>query len=507
MRVSIAYPPLENVKGVPLLGQNRQFQWFNSPTYIYPMVPASCATLLQSKGYEVFWDDGIAEEKTYKDFTAEVMGRDLDVMMIETKAPVVRFHWEIIDEYKKMKPDMIIVVVGDHVTAFPEETMNSCKADYVLTGGNYDFLMADLLDNLKANDGKVKVSDLPKGIWYRRENAVEETASGTDTQASADSIASTGTFVLNQNLNDLPIIDRDLTKWKLYSEKNGNYSRTPGTYTMAARDCWHHRCTFCSWTTLYPQYLTRSPESLLDEIGMLIDKYGVKEIMDDSGAFPIGTWLHTFCQGMIERGYNKKVIMDCNMRLDALTYEEYRLMREAGFRFVLFGLESANQETLDRIDKRENIDKMIESLKNAKKAGLSPHITLMFGYPWEDEKMVQNTVKLGRQILIKGWAHTLQATVLIPYPGTPLYKECKENGWLLTEKYEDFDQRMPVMKTPMGSEKIKEAVESVYKVSFNPEFLARRIAGIRSIDDVKFLFRAAGKVIGHLTDFGGKNGN
>lgn len=91
----------------------------------------------------------------------------------------------------------------------------------------------------------------------------------------------------------------------------------------------------------------------------------------------------------------------------------------------------------------------------AKKAGLSPHITIMFGYPWEDEKQIANTVRLGKMILKKGWAHTLQATVLIPYPGTPLYQECRENGWLLTEEYEEFDQRMPVMKTPVGSEKIK----------------------------------------------------
>ena len=73
MKISIAYPPLENVKGTPLLGQNRQFQWFNSPTYIYPMVPAYCATLLKSKGFEVRWDDGIAEEKTYKQFVEEVL--------------------------------------------------------------------------------------------------------------------------------------------------------------------------------------------------------------------------------------------------------------------------------------------------------------------------------------------------------------------------------------------------------------------------------------------------
>ena len=488
MNIAISYPPLESEKGVPLLGQNRQFQWFNSPTYIYPMVPASAATLLQSKGFSVVWNDAIAEEWTYSRFIEFYKNSNLDLVMLESKTPVIKMHWEIIKEMKQLKPETIIVLVGDHVTAFPDESMNNCPVDYILTGGNYDFLLLNLCENLRDNNGSLDESRLEPGIYYRKDETVKNT----------------GKFVLNQDLNALPMIDRDLTNWKLYSEKNGNYSRLPGTYTMAGRDCWHHKCTFCSWTTIYPKFLVRSPENVLDEIGVLIEKYGVKEIMDDSGAFPIGDWLRTFCNGMIERGYNKKVIMDCNMRFCALSFEDYKLMKKAGFRFVLFGLESANQVTLDRIIKGEKADQMLESCKLAKKAGLSPHITIMFGYPWEDEKMVQNTIDLGKTILKKGWAHTLQATVLIPYPGTPLYNECKENGWLLTENYEDFDQRMPVMKTPMGSEKIKEAVQSVYKVAFSPEFIIRRILGIRSVEDVKFFFRAAGKVIGHLMDFGGK---
>jgi len=450
------------------------------------MVPAYAASLLKSKGYEVSWDDYIAEGKKYEDFLEYYKYADIDIIMIETKAPVVKMHWKIVAELKRVVPRRIVVMVGDHVTAFPEETMEKCPVDYVLTGGNYDFLLLNLCENLKNNQGKLSADDLEPGIYYRENGTV----------------CNTGVFQLNQNLNELPMIDRDLTKWKLYSEKNGNYSRLPGTYTMAARDCWHHKCTFCSWTTLYPRYLVRSPEKLLDEIGVLIEKYGVKEIMDDSGAFPTGKWLRTFCHGMIKRGYHKKVIMDCNMRFGALSYEDYRLMKQAGFRFVLFGLESANQSTLDRIQKCEKVEDMVESCKLAKKAGLSPHITIMFGYPWEDEYQIANTVRLGRTILKKGWAHTLQATVLVPYPGTPLYQECKDNGWLLTENYEDFDQRMPVMKTPVGSEKIKEAVQSVYKVAFSPEFLIRRIVGIRSIDDIKFIFRAAGKVFGHLVDFG-----
>jgi radical SAM superfamily enzyme YgiQ (UPF0313 family) len=225
--------------------------------------------------------------------------------------------------------------------------------------------------------------------------------------------------------------------------------------------------------------------------------------MDDSGAFPIGSWLGDFCNGMIERGYNKKVIMDCNMRFGALDLEEYKLMKKAGFRFILFGLESANQSTLDRINKGVDIEKMVESCRLAKKAGLSAHVTIMFGYPWETEEEVQNTVKLGRYLLQKGYAHTLQATIVIPYPGTPLYRECLEKGWLQTEDYAEFDMRRPVMKTEMGDEKLKEAVQSVYKVAFNPEFLFRRVVGIRSWDDIKFFMRAAKQVWGHLTDFKG----
>ena len=49
LKIAISYPPLESKKGTPLLSQNRQFQWFSDPTYIYPMIPATAATLLKSE--------------------------------------------------------------------------------------------------------------------------------------------------------------------------------------------------------------------------------------------------------------------------------------------------------------------------------------------------------------------------------------------------------------------------------------------------------------------------
>lgn len=483
-KISISYPPMPNDKGIPCLGQNRQFQWFNNPTYIYPMVPSYAASLLKEHGYSVMWDDGIAEELSVEDWQKRLKKFKPNMVVFESKTPVIKRHWKIVDEVKKMLPESIVVLIGDHVTAMPEESMKNCKVDYILTGGDYDFLILNLANHINHKE------TLEAGIWYRE----------------GKSIKNTGHFLLNHDLDELPMIDRDLTKWQLYAYKNGNYKRTPGTYTFAARDCWWGRCTFCSWTTLYPgkDYRKHSAKRMLDEIGILIEKYHVKEIMDDSGSFPIGPWLKEFCEGMIERGYNKKIKLDCNMRLKSLNQKEYDLMGKAGFRFILYGLESGNQKTLDRINKNLKVEEIEKGVRMAKKGGLDPHITTMMGYPWETRKDAQRTIDLSKKLFDKGYVDTLQATITIPYPGTPLFRECQENGWLVTENWDEFDQRMAVMKSPLTEKDIKELTQELYKSFITPKFIMRKIVGIRSFSDVKFLFRAAGKVLGHLTDFSAK---
>jgi len=243
----------------------------------------------------------------------------------------------------------------------------------------------------------------------------------------------------------------------------------------------------------------------LDEVGVLIHEYRVKEIMDDSGSFPVGPWLAEFCQGMIERGYNKKVIFDCNMRLKALNQEEYDLMGKAGFRFILYGLESASQKTLDKINKNLKVEEIEKGVKMAKSGGLEPHITTMMGYPWETRVDAEKTVKLAKKLFDKGYVDTLQATIVIPYPGTPLYKECKEKDWLTTTNWDEFDQRMAVMKSPLTEKDIKGLTQELYKSFMTPKFIMRKIFSVRKWSDVAFLFRAGSKVLGHLLDFSPKN--
>ncbi len=495
LKVIISYPPLKG-EGAPLLSQNRQFQWFKSPTFIYPVVPAAAATLLKQNGFEVIWNDCIAEGWSYDQFLNFIKEQKPDLIAFETKTPVVKQHWKIINDIKAIEgghagPPLQIktVLFGDHVTALPEEAFKNSQVDYVLTGGDYDFLLLNLCNYVGTHGHAplpyADVHSLEPGIWYREGSAIKNT----------------GKFQLGHDLNSLPFIDRDLTKWKLYAYKNGNYKRAPGTYIMSGRDCWWGQCTFCSWPTLYPDFRMRTAQKSLDEIGNLIETYNVKEIMDDTGTFPVGGWLKEFCNGIIDKGYNKKIYLDCNMRFGHLSMEELKLMKKANFRLLLFGLESANQSTLDRLRKNLKVEAIIDGCKAARRAGLYPHITIMFGYPWETYEDAKRTLKLGSYLLKKGYAYTVQATVVIPYPGSPLFDECKNNCWLITEDWDRYDMKEPVMKVPMSDKELMSLVRAIYKVGFNPEFLLNRLAGIKDIDDIKYFGRAGKKIVGHIFDF------
>lgn len=476
MKIAICYPPLPSEKGVPLLSQNRQFQWFSRPTYIFPVVPATAATMLHKAGHEVAWLDGIAEEWTPERFARELDEFSPDVVVVETKTPVVKRHWTWVSAFKANNPAVKVVMVGDHVTALPDETMANCPVDFILTGGDWDFLLKNLVE------ADFDPTKFEAGIWYRGGN--------------------TGRFKLDHDLKTTPWIDRDLCRWKLYAVKNGNFRRTPGTYIMSGRDCWHAKCTFCSWTTLYPTYRTRDPIDVVNEIGDLIERYGVRELMDDSGSFPVGDWLKTFCTEIIKRGYQKKLRIDCNMRFGRLTFEDYKLMRAAGFRLVLFGVESANNSTLDRLVKALKVEDVEQGAEWASKAGLDVHLTFMFGYPWEGKSEISNTVKLARKMLAKAWASTLQCTMTIPYPGTPLFRELESSDGLTTLDWDEYDMRRQIMKTPLVSEEeIKCAVRDVYRGFFQPEALLRRLCSTRTLFDFGFYYRGIRSLLGHLLDF------
>ena len=490
-KIAISYPPLESNKGTPCLAQNRQFQWFaGDPTFVFPVIPAYTATLLKKSGYDVFWDDGIAEQLKFDDWLDRLVDERPDLIMMETKTPTVHKLRQIIDRVKEELPNCLVALVGDHITAFPEESFSECKVDYCLRSWDFDFSVLNLVEWFNWKKAF-------KGGWYREENWKILNSWIQETK--------------DYDLNSLPFIDRELVNWKQYAYKNGNFKYTPGTYTMVWRDCWWGKCTFCSWTTYFPWHVYRvqSVDRLLDDIENNLIPLWVKEIFDDSGSFPAWERLLTFCKWMIERWLHKKITFSCNMRFGTLSKEHYVLMAKANFRYVLYGVESANQKTLDMIDKNLKFDviekelKLIKEINKEYKWQISPHITTMIWYPWETYEDAKKTIDFAKK-LFKDWLiETLQSTIIMPYPWTPLYKQALENDRLLVEDWdrENFDMRKQVLKSQLTEAQTKDLVQSVYKSFLTPRFILKKILWIRCINDIKYLFKAFIKLMNHLLDF------
>ena len=481
MKILIGYPPLKSEKGIPLISQNRQFQFFKNKTLLYPVVLASAATLLKSKGYKVLWKDAIAENLNEKQFLTYLEKEQPDLFIFETKTPVIKLHWQLINSLKQKFPKMKIVLFGDHVTFLPEESMKKSKVDFILTGGDYDFLLLNLCNHLS------KKQKLEPGIWYRENSKIKNT----------------GKFQLNHNLDSLPLIDRDLTKWKHYQYEY-NIPVRPYMYMMSSRDCWYGKCIFCSWPTLYPKCRTRSVKNVLDEVGTLIKKYKIKYIFDDAGTFPIGKWLNDFCKGMISRNYNKKIKYSCNMRFGALKLKDYQLMKEAGFHLLKFGLESGDDDILKSLNKGIKVKEIIEGCKLAKKAGLTIHLTMIVGHLGETREQALKTLNLAKKLMLSGLADILQATVLVPYPNTPLWQEAKKKKMFRFNPYayERYDMKEPVLKTEMSPEEVMDICNSIYKkIVLSPKYILRHISKIRNLDDIKYTLRGIKAVFGHIKDF------
>ena len=453
-KVMFSVPPINDKRGQAQATQGRQYQFFKDPTFIYPIIPAIFATMLITEKQEFLWIDSVAEELSDVEFSNILIQMKPDYLVFEANTMLINRYIEVINGIKKNLPDIKIVLCGEHVTACPEEVKSKCQADYFIQGGKWYY------DVFKIITGKEWGADRP-----------------------------------------LPHIDRDSSRWWLYAYKNGNFKYVPATYTMAAQDCWYRpkqACTFCTWVSYHPENKVRPVEDFLQEVEGLINM-GFKEFFDDSGTFPVGEWFHVFCQEMIDRGYNKYIKWGCNMRFKGLQPADFKLMSDAGCRFILWGYESGNQSTLDKLSKGYTLADMKRSLTSSHLAGIWNHLTVMTGYPWEELYDEYNTYKTVRWLLLKGIASSMQSTVFMPYPGTKAFKDCKEQGLILTEDWDKWTMLEPVVKLRYDFKEVLKLQRKYYEISYHPIFLFRKIMGIRSIDDLKFYLRLSRKVIDRFT--------
>ena len=483
MKIAISYPPIVNADGQKaMVSQNRNVQFFKKPTYLLPVVHGQAATWLKELGYEVLWDDGNAQLKTFEGWYQDLLRWRPDVVVFESTTPVMKFYWRLVDRLKGDLPGCIVIMTGYHSMRRPEETLARSATDIVLRSNHIDFVLRKLIPYLDAHDNWREHCPI-EGLTIRRDEK---------------EIYDTGSFKQVEPLDLSPDVDRDLVQWKNYAYENGNYLQTPGTYaTSVIRDCMFGKCTFCRYNGPDLTFSLRSVEKSLDEYQRLVEDYGVREIFDDSGVWYRGQEARQFAQGIIDRGLHKK---DCyfgfNTRFGYLDEDTVKLLAKANFRFVLIGLEASDEETLNRLNKGYGVDDAEHNLRLYTKYGLFPHLTIMVGYYWQSREQLKQTVRSVRKLMFKGLARTLQVTLCTPLDFTPYHQECIDQGVLLADDYDDFDMSKLIVKTPIPHDEYYKAVRDMYGIAFHPKFISRQLKFLaRRKTDWQFLFTYGGRAV------------
>jgi len=242
----------------------------------------------------------------------------------------------------------------------------------------------------------------------------------------------------------------DDPKW----QKNGNFKYKPGAYIMSAGGCAWGKCEFC--VEHGKPYEVRPVDDVIEEI-IELKEMGYREIFDDSATFPTGEWLDEFC----EKLKHLDIKFSCNMRLVNLDYE---MMKDAGFRMILFGVESANQNTLDRINKGIKTED-VKYLIKASLSGIEPHVSCMLGYPWEEHEDAMRTVRLIQELLKKGYAQTAQASLYTP-----------------PDKLNNPDHERYIPK--------------IYHAGYSLEFWWNKLRSIKTKEDIQYIIRGIKEALG-----------
>ena len=440
------------------------------PHYLpFPFFLGYAAALLLKEGFEVKVIDGVAADLSPADeFLQKINELRPDVIFFEVTTPTINYDLDLIRTIKKQLPESIIAVGGSHITTFARQFLNKCsEIDFALLG-EYELTLLELVKKLAAR----QEPDIPGLAWRQKE-----------------------TIKLNQfrpliePLDILPPPAREL--FPLSDKPNptvywdGFCQYYPALQMQASRGC-PYGCYFCLW----PQVMYRSRKyrhfsvkRVVDEMEMLVKKYGAKEIYFDDDDFTIDrNFVRQICEEILSRNLKVK----WSVMGDAINLDEdlIELMVQAGLVGIKYGIESASPDILLNMGKPVNLKKAREVTRILKKFGVKTHATFTLGLIGETKKTIAETLDFARQLD----CDTIQVSIATPFPGTKFFTIAESNHWLKEFRWEDFDGKTKeIMELPTIS---GEELQYQRKNFARRWLLSKILKPGWLLRQIKFIFRA-----------------
>jgi len=384
-------------------------------TFYYPIWLAYATGVLEQADHEVKLIDAPARRMEVADVLDLAETWQPELAVVDVTTPSVYHDVEVAAALKNTVPGLFVVLVGTHVSALPEETLQlSGKVDAAAIG-EYDYTVRALATALEAERDIRSVA----GLCYRNPQG---------------ELVRTPQRELIRDLDGLPFVTQVYERHLNIEDYFYTNARHPVVTIISGRGC-PHQCVYC----VLPQvmnghgYRRRSMQNVVDELEYIATNLPqINDIFFEDDTLTVNPKrTREICDNIIQRGL--KLTWTCNARAD-VDLETLERMKAAGCRLMCVGYESGDQRVLDAMRKNLTVEQIRQFARDAKKAGILVHGCFLVGNPGETSKSLMTTLELAKELD----PDTAQFYPIMVYPGTEAYAWAQENGYLITDDFSEW---------------------------------------------------------------------
>lgn len=389
-----------------------------------PLTLATASALLGREGHRVAVRDYPASGLGLPSLAADLRALRPDLAIWSTGTPTLPFDLAVARVVRENAPWAVTAVIGTHVTARPDEAFAEAALDVVVRG-EPEGIIRELVRCLAAGPKRIAASAAGSSGGHGECRTADADFAGI--RGISWRGADGNTIRHNPDARTLepeaiPAPDwdgLDLNAYRLPLKGRRFLMVAP------ARGC-PYRCTFCTAPLYYGNRLRRRPVArVVDEIAANLSRYGIREFFIWADTFTADRgYVRDLCRALLERAL--PISWTCNSRVDTIDEETLRLMKQAGLWMISFGLESGNDRILAAAEKGTTVAQSRAAVEMASRLGIRTAGHFMFGLPGETEETMAETLALALSLPLD----IAQFYAATPFPGTALYDDALEKGWL-----------------------------------------------------------------------------
>lgn len=432
----------------PLTAEETAGPLASAAARVPPLGLVAMASAAAAAGFDARIVDAANFNLGYDETVSRILALQPDLVGLTSVTVSIHNAAAIAARLKKIRPEIVTVVGGVHVSAAPEETMERFPCFDIGVLGEGDETIIDVLAHLEDLDPE-KI----EGLVIRKNGGILRTPPRAPVA----------------DLNALP-----LSRWDLLPDLARHYRpampvihRLPSATLMTSRGC-PGKCIFCNTGTVSGKHIRAyNPGAMISEIEALVAQYGIRDLnIYDVNFVALGRRLADIAALWTDRGFD--LTMSVYARVDDITEEKLDILKQMGCWQITFGLESGSQRILDLIRKGFTLDTAAKALALTVRKGISARGLFMIGHPGETAETIEATL----DFLLRTPLDDFHITYFTPLPGTVSYKIAGEYG-RFEENWEAMSCFRPVyfpwdVNKKLMERKVREAYRRFY---FRPRIL------------------------------------